>query len=382
MTPTPRQAAMILNGLPGVGPVACRRLREIFGDDLVAVLFAEKKKLFGVPGLGKTLAERISAWRDFFDLEKEERALAAHDAKFIPFFDDAFPPLLKEIPDPPVGLYLRGNADALASRETVGLIGTRKASLYGTTQAKKISRELAAAGWNVVSGGARGIDTAAHEAALEAGGRTLCVLGCGIDIVYPPDNAELFKKIAQSSGALLSEFPFGKKADKRTFPQRNRIIAGISAGTLVVESDCSGGSIITAHFAADYGRTVFALPGRVEQPGSRGCHKLIREGATLATCAADIIDDLSGTPVQQLLALENTPAETENRENPPQLAESEKLSAEAQKILAHLQNGDALTPDALAELTALPFPLVSATLLLLELDRLVARKTDGSYEIL
>lgn len=382
MTPTPRQAAMILNGLPGVGPVTCRRLREFFGEDLVSILFAGKKKLFGVPGLGKTLAEKISAWRDFFDLEKEERALAAHGAKFIPFFDAAFPPLLKEIPDPPVGLYLRGTADALSSRKTVGLVGTRKASLYGSTQAKKISRDLAAAGWSIVSGGARGIDTAAHEAALEAGGPTLCVLGCGIDIIYPPDNAELFKKIAQSSGALLSEFPFGKKADKRSFPQRNRIIAGISAGTLVVESDCSGGSIITAHFAADYGRAVFALPGRVEQPGSRGCHKLIREGATLATCASDIIEDLAGTPIQQFLALENTPDESETRKAPPQRTASENLSAEAQKILSLLQNGDALTPDALAERTTLPFPLVSATLLLLELDRLVARKADGTYEIL
>lgn len=378
---SPHQSALVLNGLSGIGPVACRRLRDAFDGDLSAVLSAEKKQLFSVPRIGKNLAEKIFAWREIFDLEKEERALAAHGTKFVPFFDSAFPPLLSEIPDPPVGLYVRGNTDALSSRKNVALVGTRKASLYGTVNAKKISRELAAAGWSVVSGGARGIDTAAHEGALEADGSTLCILGCGIDIVYPPENVELFKKIAQSSGAVVSEFPFGKKADKRTFPQRNRIIAGISAGTLVVESDFSGGSIITAHFAADCGRTVFALPGRVEQPGSRGCHKLIREGATLATCAADIIEDLAETPEQQMLAFEGFSTKTENRLPETAHTESGGLSAEAQKILSHLQSGEALSPDTLSGRTGLPFPLVSATLLLLELDRIVSRKTDGSYEI-
>ena len=214
---TQRQAALILNGLPGVGPVACRRLSSAFDGDLVAVLFAEKKRLFSVPGIGKTLAEKIFAWREIFDLEKEERTLERHGATFIPFFDDAFPPLLKEIPDPPVGLYVRGNANALASRKTVALVGTRKASLYGTTNAKKIARELAAAGWSVASGGARGIDTAAHEGALEAGGITLCVLGCGLDIVYPPENLELFKKISRSAGAVVSEFPFREKSGQENF---------------------------------------------------------------------------------------------------------------------------------------------------------------------
>lgn len=375
--PTLAQAAMILNGLPGIGPIAVRRLCDAFDGDLPAILHAEKKTLSALPGIGKTLAEKIVSWRTLFDLEKEERALAAHGAKFVPFFDDAFPPLLKEIPDAPAGLYVRGNAERLKTQKTVGLVGTRKASLYGTTNARKIASGLAVAGWTVVSGGARGIDTAAHEGALacgENGGGTLCVLGCGLDIVYPPENFELFKKISENGSAVVSEFCFGKKADRRTFPQRNRIIAGISAGTLVVESDLAGGSIITANFATDCGRTVFALPGRVEQFGSRGCHRLIREGATLATCADDIIEDLSGTPVQQTFCFEeNSGGNAANTAN--------KLSPEAQKILAVLREGEALSPDALAERTGMPFPLVSANLLLLELDRIVARKADGLYEI-
>lgn len=371
---TRTQAALILNGIPGVGPIACRRLLDAFGGDLVAVISAEKSRLRSVPGIGAALGERIAEWRFAFDLDKEERALAASGAKFVPFFDEAFPPLLKEIADPPIGLYVRGNAEALASERTVGVVGTRRASLYGTTNARKISRELAAAGQVVVSGGARGIDTAAHTGALEAPGATVAVLGCGLDVVYPPENLELFSRIARSGGAVVSEFPFGKKADRRTFPQRNRIIAGMSAGVLVVESDVVGGSIITANFAAECGRTVFALPGRVEQSGSRGCHKLIREGATLAACAADILEDLAGTPVQQMLALENACAEERGGND------ADSVSPEARKILSVLGEGEALSPDALSERAGIPFPLVSANLLLLELDGRVARKTDGTYE--
>lgn len=374
---TPTQAALVLNGLPGVGPVALRRLSDAFSGDLPAVLSASQKRLAAVPGIGKTLAEKIVAWRENFDLEKEERALAERGVKFIPFFDNAFPSLLKEIPDPPIGLYVDGDVAALGSRKTVALVGTRKASLYGTTNAGKIARGLATAGWTVVSGGARGIDTAAHTGALDAGGRTVAVLGCGLDIVYPPENFELFKKISASGGAVVSEFPFGKKADRRTFPQRNRIIAGMAAGTLVVESDVAGGSIITANFAADCGRTVFALPGRVEQPGARGCHHLIRDGATLATSAEDILEDLDGAPAQTVFDFEKTETSSDPAEN----FSDKNFSDDAKKILAALGDGSALSPDEIAARTQLPFPSVSAGLLLLELDHVVARKADGTYEI-
>lgn len=384
---TPTQAAMILNGIPGVGPAVFRRLRDAFGDDPAAALSAEKSRLAAVPAIGRTLAEKISAWHEIFDLEKEERALAAHGARFIPFFDEAFPPLLKRIPDPPIGLYARGNAGALAGEKSVAIVGTRKASLYGTTNAKKIARTLAAAGRTIISGGARGIDTAAHEGALEAGADaagTVAVLGCGLDVVYPPENFELFRKIAAGGGAVVSEFSFGKKADRRTFPQRNRIIAGIAAGTLVAESDVAGGSIITANFAADFGRTVFALPGRVEQAGSRGCHKLIRDGATLAAGAEDILEDLAGTPVQLPLGFtEDVPADDEADAggNGAGTPDAGAPSPEARKILRELRGGEALSPDALSARTGMPYPLVSANLLLLELDRRVVRKADGAYEI-
>jgi len=383
-TPNPRQAALVLNGLAGVGPVALRRLSDAFSGDLPAILAAEYSHLSAISGIGKNLAEKICAWRELFDLEKEERLLAARGVNFVPFFDEAFPPLLKEIADPPIGLYVAGEISAVSTKKAVALVGTRKASLYGTTNAEKIAAGLARAGWCVVSGGARGIDTSAHSGALDAGGQTVAVLGCGLDIVYPPENFELFKKIATNGGAVVSEFPFGKKADRRTFPQRNRIIAGMSAGTLVVESDVAGGSIITANFAGDCGRAVFALPGRVEQPGSRGCHKLIRDGATLVTSAEDILEDLVGSAIQTVFDFEKIASTADGNDDACDNVSTgtlENFSENARKILVALRDGSALSPDVLAARTGLSFPEISSELLLLELDHIVARKADGSYEL-
>lgn len=374
-----KQAALVFNALPGLGSVSCRRISDAFGGDLAQALSA------GVPALARvvnrTLAERIANWREFFDLEKEERLLAEKNARFVPAFDDAFPPLLKQIPAPPIGLYVAGNPDVLAATDAVAIVGTRKASLYGATNARKFARELAARGLTIVSGGAIGIDTEAHRGALEApNGKTVAVLGCGIDVVYPRSNAALFREIVAHGGALVSEFPLGRQADRQTFPQRNRVIAGLTAGTLVAESDIAGGSIITANFAAELGRTVFALPNRIDQPRSRGCHKLIREGAILVSSVDDLLEDLTGTPAQTLLDFGENSSESEEK-SAAELPNTENLSAEARKILATLADGTARTPDELSGQLGLPFPLVSANLLLLEIDRRVARRADGAYEI-
>lgn len=374
-----KQAALVFNALPGLGSVSCRRISDAFGGDLAQALSA------GVPALARvvnrTLAERIANWREFFDLEKEERLLAEKNACFVPAFDDAFPPLLKQIPAPPIGLYVAGNPDVLAATDAVAIVGTRKASLYGATNARKFARDLAARGLTIVSGGAIGIDTEAHRGALEApNGKTVAVLGCGIDVVYPRSNAALFREIVARGGALVSEFPLGRQADRQTFPQRNRVIAGLTAGTLVAESDIAGGSIITANFAAELGRTVFALPNRIDQPRSRGCHKLIREGAILVSSVDDLLEDLTGTPAQTLLDFGENSSESEEK-SAAELPNTENLSAEARKILSTLADGTARTPDELSGQLGLPFPLVSANLLLLEIDRRVARRADGAYEI-
>ena len=191
----------------------------------------------------------------------------------------------------PLGLYLSG---VIPEGPYVSIVGTRQPSLYGQKICRELAKGLAEAGFCIVSGMARGIDSIAHETALSADGKTMAFLGSGIDIVYPPENLNLYQEIAKR-GAVLSEFPFGRKADRRTFPMRNRLVSGISSAVIVIESAASGGSLITAQFAAEQGRLVFAVPGRVDQPASAGCNQLIRDGATLVRNVQDILEELEGT---------------------------------------------------------------------------------------
>lgn len=376
---SPAQAALILNALSGIGAVACRKFADAFDGSLPEIFYASRKQLAAIRGIGENLAEKIVSWESEFNLEKEEEKMAKFGFDFIPFFDSRYPAMLKEIPDAPIGIYVCGNADALQTRRSIAVVGTRKASPYGSSMAQKIARELAGARWSIISGLARGIDTVAHRGALDGNGTTVAVLGCGLDIVYPPENLELYREIASRGGAVISEFRLGRSADKRSFPKRNRIIAGLSAGMLVVESDEKGGSMLSAGFAADYGRTVFALPGRVDQAGSRGCHKLIREGATLITNSAEIIEEMESVASQPSLALEfgeipnSVPVSAQDKAPP-------ELSGDEAQIFATLAAGDALSPDAIAGKTALPAAAILSKLLLLELDGLVTRKTDGTYE--
>ncbi len=388
-SPTQAQAALILNALSGVGPVACAKIYTALGGDLAAAFSAPEKELARISELGRAAVEKILNWKRFFDLKKEEEKMAKSGVEFVPFFDAKFPKILLEIPNPPIGIYVRGNVAALQTRRAIGIVGTRKASLYGTTQATKIGKELALSRWAVVSGLARGIDTAAHVGTLEGNGVAIAVLGCGIDIVYPPENAALYRRIIETGGAVVSEFPFGKVADKRSFPQRNRIIAGLGAGMLVVESDERGGSMISAEFAADFGRTVFALPGRVDQVNSRGCHRLIREGATLITSADDIISEMESVAIQPSLALEfgsdnNAGAgRAESAHHQPETSATTILATlppEAATIFKEFAGGDALSPDTISERTNLPSGTISSNLTLLEISRLLARRADGLYE--
>ena len=207
--------------------------------------------------------------------------MAKAAATFITPRDVGYPRLLKEIHDPPIGLYRKGVYDF--AQPCVAIVGSRRTTLYGQSVAKKLAADLARLGFCIVSGLARGIDTAAHEGALSVGGKTAAVLGCGIDIVYPPENLALYRRI-EAEGAILSEFPFGRRADRQSFPMRNRVVAGIAEAVVVVETDVSGGSMITARFAGEQGRLIFAVPGRIDQNTSAGCHQLIRDGATLLTC--------------------------------------------------------------------------------------------------
>lgn len=366
-----RVARMILNALPNLGPVTLRRLMDALGPDPAAILRAPRERLLAVKGVGPAIADALAAHARHFDAAREQEKLAQRGMRFVIPGDPAFPPLLGEIYDPPIGLYAKG--DYAVPARAVAIVGTRRPTLYGKGLARDLAKNLAAAGWCIVSGLARGVDTEAHRGALAAGGKTAAVLGCGADLVYPPENVELYRDIA-AAGVILSEFPLGRPADKRTFPMRNRLVAGMSKAVVVVESDADGGSMITARFGADMGRVVCAVPGRVDQTTSRGCHTLIREGATLVTGVDDILEELGEAPRQ---------AELDFGGARPQAGDAEDggaLSPAEFRLLQLFAGGATHTPDALADLAGLRIAEVNATLLLLELAGKVARTPGGAYE--
>ncbi|HTT57695.1 MAG TPA: DNA-processing protein DprA [Opitutaceae bacterium] len=364
---TERQALLVLNALPNIGPITTNRLLGELGGDPRAIFSAGARRLEAVKGVGPAIRDALVRWSEHFDLEREEKKLAEAGAAFINSRDDAYPKLLREIHDPPIGLYRQGTY--AFEHPAIAIVGSRRATLYGQTVARKLGSELAARGFCVVSGLARGIDTAAHEGALAAGGKTAAVLGNGIDIIYPPENLDLYRRIA-ASGAVVTEFPFGRRADRQSFAMRNRIVAGICEGVVVVESDVDGGAMITARFAGEHGRLLFAVPGRIDQPSSRGCHQLIRDGATLLTGVDDILAELN-----YLDGLRPAPIPAI-----PGAGVAGELSEAEQRVFDCFQGGSILTIDALAGLTQMPAHELGATLMLLELKQLVVKRVDGAFE--
>ena len=305
--------------------------------------------------------------------------LAEAGATFVTCRDPAYPALLREISDPPLGLYRRG--DYTFDAPCVAIVGSRRTTLYGQATAKKLGHDLARLGFCVVSGLARGIDTAAHEGALEAGGRTAAVLGNGIDIIYPPENLKLYQRIEENGGAILTEFPFGRRADKQSFAMRNRIVAGMCRAVIVVESDVSGGSMITARFAGEQGRLIFAVPGRIDQPSSAGCHQLIRDGATLLTSVDDLLSELNyleGFGPAGVATIPENAARTGVTAG--QMAQANLTDDEARVVKA-FAGGAILSVDTLVGQTGLAAHQLSSLLMMLELKRVVAKRSDGCFEV-
>jgi len=353
-----REALVALNLIEGIGPVRVRQLIEHFGE-APAILGASRPQLLRVQGIGEDTAEAIATWENSIQLADELERIDQFACRAVIQSDAEYPASLREIYDPPVVLYVKGSLTA-KDRNAVAMVGSRQTTHYGIETARRLAYQLAYVGVTVVSGGARGIDTAAHQGALSAKGRTVCVLGTGINIVFPPENKDLFDRIAEH-GAVITQFPFNRKGDRQSFAIRNRIVAGMTLGTVVVEANLTSGALITANFATEYGRQVFAVPGRIDSPRSKGCHDLIKKGAKLCESAEDILSEF-----EYLFPASNRPPSPAETGTLPSL----ELSENEEKVYDALGR-EGIAMDDVIRRSGLPASTVSVVLLGLEMKRLV-----------
>ncbi|MFL6584317.1 MAG: DNA-processing protein DprA [Chthoniobacterales bacterium] len=357
------EACVALNMLPTMGPVRLRKLLQVFGSP-EAILAARGGALRAVDGIGNEVVEQITNWETIVDLSAELRRIREFGATVITAESPSYPRQLREIHAPPIVLYVWGELND-RDKHAIGVIGARRTTHYGSESAKKLSYQLAYAGLTVISGLARGIDTAAHQGALAAKGRTIAVIGSGLAKLYPPENAALAEKISNGNGAILSEFSMEVEPDRQTFPMRNRIISGWSHGIVVVEAGLNSGALITASQALEQGRAVYAVPGQINVPSAQGSNRLIQQGAKLVMDASDILDDL------EILLPHAKPApEAAARPLPP-------LSDEERSVYDAINQSETSIDDISAK-SQLPSSTVSSTLLRLELKRLV-KQLPGKY---
>ena len=365
---------LALKWVHGLGNVGFMSLLEAFGSP-EEVFQAPAAKLQAIPGIGPKIAAGIKAFHQWTEVEKELSNARERQVALVTCRDSSYPPNLLNIYDFPPVLYVKGTL-----REDdicIAVVGSRMASTYGRFSTERLCRDLAMKGITVVSGLARGIDTAAHQGSLAAKGRTIAVLGCGLDIVYPPENKALLERIPLQ-GAVITEFPFGTPPQGTNFPARNRIISGLALGVVVVEASYRSGSLITARVALEQGREVFAVPGSIDADGSKGTNKLIKEGAKLIESADDILEEILPQIRKKLTPL--SPVKNDNPKVSPHDPVAEKPSALSQQTLtdeeAKLLQYLSATPvsvDQLISLTGGKAGEILNTLLLLELKQLISQ---------
>ena len=361
---------MILAALPGLGPVNLRKLDRVLDGGVERLLQMDRAEQGN--WCSRRVVEELADWRQHFPPERVFAELEKLPADFVTFEEDGYPERLQPFSDRPVGLY-RSRPGLRLPQRSMAIVGTRKPSAYGRKMARLFATELCRHGFCIVSGLAEGIDTEAHRAALESGGTTAAVLGSGLNRLYPASNRHLMEAIRESGG-VWTEFPLWRQADRRSFPQRNRIVAGVSEGVVVIESGVQGGSLITARMASEQGRPVYVLPGRVDSPESAGCHALIRDGAQLVTAVEEILEDLEYLPgALRTIGHPGIPAQRPKRE--PQL---EGLQAGIWRFLG--DHGPA-NLDEIAGGTGAAVATVSGAVLEMEVNGLLCRRLDGCYEL-
>ncbi len=362
---TELESELALAMVPGIGPLSQNELVERFGT-ASRVLSASRKELISVHGIGRQLVDRVMA-ASVPEARAELDFCRRHNIRAIRVADPDYPSNLRTIDSRPPVLFCRGplhSQDALA----IAIVGTRHATQYGKRAGQRLSASLAAAGFTIVSGLARGIDAAAHTGALEAGGRTIAVMAGGLDRIYPPEHKDLAEKIADH-GSILSEMPPRQPVHRGAFPRRNRVVTGMSLGVIVVEAGDRSGALISAQHAMAQGRDVFAVPGRIDSRVSRGCHALLRDGAILVESAEDVIDALGP------LAEFTHRTTGEEVRHPAEL----KLNAQERCVLDFVQD-EPTSIDQLAAASELPIHRVLATVSALESRHLI-RRISGALVI-
>ena len=352
---------LYLLSIPNMGPARIRRLLSVFGS-AEELSRAPLRRLTRIEGIDRVLAQQLKAGGDSAAVEKQLQIIDKQRVKTVSIWQDGYPELLKKTADPPLLLFYKG---ILPERwpPCVGIVGTRMPSAYGKGVTERLVSELVRKGITIVSGFARGIDTVAHRTALRAGGRTFAILGCGVDVIYPAENKALAEHIA-ANGAMMSEFFLGTGPDAVNFPRRNRIISGVSLGVVVMEAGQKSGALITAGYALDQNREVFAVPGQITNPKTAGTHRLIQQGAKLVHTVDDILEEIEASL--------GTVA-TKSKEPPPD------LSALERKILERLSSDPKHIDRLVMELQAAPASIL-ASLLNLELAGLV-RQLSGKMFI-
>ncbi len=349
-----------LNMVPGVGAITYRKLLNAFKSP-DHVFSASLHTLTKIPGIHEKTARKILNFGFPDQVKRELEHIQKHQVHIITLEDQDYPEHLKKIFDPPPIIYIKGHA--LQQHELIiAVVGSRRASTYGRTVTEKLCGELAVKGVTVVSGMARGIDSAAHRGALKAGGRTIAVLGCGVNVIYPPENDRLYHEIVEK-GVVISEFPMSAKPDRGNFPARNRIISGMSLGTVIVEAGIRSGALITADMALEQGRDVFAVPGNITSASSKGTNRLIKQGANLVEHADDVLNALSLEISRELQGMQQEFSFKPEPSLPP-------LTQDEQRVLA-LISVQPIHIDEIIVRSQLPSGTVSATLMMLEMKNVI-----------
>lgn len=373
---------IVLNMLSGIGGSRANALIEFCGS-VSAIFDSDAATLSRIRGISSELADRILRWREFIEFDRELEIAKNGGVTILCRTDDEYPESLRELRDAPLCIYMRGSLPADLSVRSISIVGTRNATNYGARMARHLSESAAYGGWTTISGLAIGIDTIVHQATVDAGGRTVAVLGGGLAKLHPIENLDLARAIIRSGGAVISEFPMTTTPTRHTFPMRNRIIAGLSCGTLVVEAGVNSGSLITAAQALEQGRHVFAVPGEADSPSAAGCNTLIKQGAKLVMNFDDILDEFDFLPGFHPAALRETPvnpftASDEDGGQEQNTLDDSAFSEEETAVLDALAKGPA-NVDMISEASGLPPATVISTMISLEILHRIRKNPDGTY---